>query len=61
MLLLAPSGDLVSGEGFALVLYLGAIPTALAYLLFAHGLERLGAAETSTLTWPSRSRPRRSA
>ena len=50
VLLLAPSGDLVSGQGFALVLYLGAIPTALAYLLFAHGLERLGAAETSTLT-----------
>src|SRR5918999_45495 len=33
-----------------LVLYLGAIPTALAYVLFARGLERTGASETATLT-----------
>ncbi len=50
VLLVAPSGDLLRGEGLALVLYLGAIPTALAYVLFARGLEQLGAAETSTLT-----------
>ena len=36
--------------GLALVLYLGALPTALAYVLFARGLQRLGAGETATLT-----------
>jgi DME family drug/metabolite transporter len=30
--------------------YLGAVPTALAYILFARGLERIGAGETATLT-----------
>jgi DME family drug/metabolite transporter len=33
-----------------LALFLGIVPTALAYVLFARGLRRLSAAETSTLT-----------
>ena len=43
-------GELWSPGGAALVLYLGAIPTALAYVLFARGLRRLTAGETATLT-----------
>jgi DME family drug/metabolite transporter len=43
-------GDVLSAEGVALAFYLGAIPTALAYVLFARGLQRLGAGETATLT-----------
>jgi len=41
---------LLHTDGIALALFLGTIPTALAYLLFASGLRRLTAAETSTLT-----------
>ena len=37
-------------DGIALALFLGIVPTALAYLLFAHGLKRLTASETATLT-----------
>jgi drug/metabolite transporter, DME family len=47
---LVPAGGLLQPGGAALALYLGAIPTALAYLLFARGLERIGAGETATLT-----------
>ena len=36
--------------GLALALFLGTVPTALAYLLFANGLKRLSASETATLT-----------
>src|SRR4051812_22069228 len=36
--------------GLALALFLGIVPTALAYVLFARGLKRLTAAETATLT-----------
>lgn len=36
--------------GVALVAYLGLVPTALAYVLFARGLERLPAASVATLT-----------
>jgi DME family drug/metabolite transporter len=50
LLAVVPTGQLLSGEGLALALYLGALPTALAYILFARGLERIGAGETSTLT-----------
>jgi drug/metabolite transporter, DME family len=50
LLVLVPAGGLVSPGGLALVLYLGAVPTALAYVLFARGLERTGASETATLT-----------
>lgn len=38
-----------SGGGVALVVYLGLLPTALAYVLFARGLRRLTAAEVTTL------------
>jgi len=55
-LLLAPvllAGDvswLGSGDGLAMALFLGAVPTALAYVLFARGLRRLTPGETATLT-----------
>jgi DME family drug/metabolite transporter len=56
-LLLAPvlatagvSSPLFAAEGLLLALYLGAIPTALAYVLFARGLRRLTPGETATLT-----------
>ena len=42
--------QVASVDGLALALYLGAIPTALAYVLFARGLRRLTAGETATLT-----------
>jgi len=47
---LAGAGWLASADGLALALYLGAVPTAVAYLLFARGLRSLSAAETATLT-----------
>jgi DME family drug/metabolite transporter len=37
-------------DGIALALFLGIVPTAVAYLLFANGLKRLTASETATLT-----------
>jgi DME family drug/metabolite transporter len=43
-------GPLFTGGGLLLALFLGTVPTALAYVLFARGLRRLSAAETSTLT-----------
>lgn len=36
--------------GIALIVFLGVIPTALAYVLFARGLKELTAGETATLT-----------
>ena len=39
-----------SGGGIALALFLGIVPTAVAYVAFARGLEHLPAAETTTLT-----------
>jgi DME family drug/metabolite transporter len=50
LLALVPAEKLWSGQGLALALYLGALPTAAAYILFARGLERIGAGETATLT-----------
>jgi DME family drug/metabolite transporter len=50
VLAVAPTQGLFTTEGVALALYLGAVPTALAYVLFARGLERIGAGETATLT-----------
>jgi drug/metabolite transporter, DME family len=50
LLFIVPAGPLLTTEGLALAAYLGALPTALAYILFARGLERLGPSETSTLT-----------
>jgi drug/metabolite transporter, DME family len=47
---LVPAGGLLHPEGAGLALYLGAIPTALAYVLFARGLDKIGAGETATLT-----------
>jgi drug/metabolite transporter, DME family len=41
---------LLHTDGIALALFLGVVPTAFAYLLFAHGLRRLTASETATLT-----------
>jgi DME family drug/metabolite transporter len=49
-LVLAHDAPLASGGGLALALYLGAVPTALAYVLFARGLRRLPAGEVATLT-----------
>jgi drug/metabolite transporter, DME family len=50
VLAVVPTGPLFTANGLALALYLGALPTALAYILFARGLERIGAGETATLT-----------
>jgi DME family drug/metabolite transporter len=50
VLAIGDPGPLFSAGGVALALFLGIIPTALAYVLFARGLRRLSAAETSTLT-----------
>lgn len=50
LLALVPAGELLTGRGLALALYLGALPTAAAYILFARGLNRIGAGETATLT-----------
>jgi drug/metabolite transporter, DME family len=50
LLVVVPLGELATPAGLTLALYLGAIPTALAYVLFARGLERIGAGETATFT-----------
>ncbi len=50
MLAATGAGWLVEPGGAALVLFLGIVPTAVAYLLFARGLRVLSAAETATLT-----------
>ena len=50
VLVVVGPGELASPEGALLALYLGAIPTALAYVLFARGLRTIGAGETATLT-----------
>ena len=39
-----------TGGGIALALFLGIVPTAVAYVAFARGLQHLPAAETATLT-----------
>ncbi len=41
---------LLHADGIGLALFLGVIPTAVAYILFARGLQRLTASETATLT-----------
>ena len=55
-LLLAPGADRSPGPassatpgGLALAVYLAAVPTALAYVLFSRGLRRLSSGETATL------------
>src|SRR3954449_2576097 len=49
VLLLAGAGFLATPGGLALAVYLGAIPTALAYVLFSRGLRGLSSGETATL------------
>ena len=41
---------LASTDGLAMAVWLGAVPTALAYILFAQGLRQLPASEVATLT-----------
>ena len=41
---------LATGDGLAMALFLGAVPTALGYVLFARGLRALTPGETATLT-----------
>jgi drug/metabolite transporter, DME family len=50
VLLITGPGWVATSDGLALALFLGVVPTAAAYLLFARGLKRLSAAETATLT-----------
>ena len=50
VLALSSPGWLLQADGIALAVFLGVIPTALAYVLFARGLRRLSASETATLT-----------
>ena len=50
VLALSHPGDLASPGGLAVVVFLGAVPTALAYVLFARGLRHLPAGEVATLT-----------
>ncbi len=45
-----PAGGLLTPGGLTLAVYLGLVPTALAYLLFAGGLRRVRASEAATLT-----------
>ena len=50
VLALGDASWLGEADGAALALYLGIVPTALAYVLFAKGLEKLPAASVATLT-----------
>jgi DME family drug/metabolite transporter len=50
VLVLAGGAELATPGGLGLALYLGLVPTALAYILFARGLTRITAGETATLT-----------
>jgi DME family drug/metabolite transporter len=49
VLLVGDTRWLHSGRGIELAAYLAAVPTVLAYLLFARGLRRLSASETTTI------------
>jgi DME family drug/metabolite transporter len=49
VLLIAGPAFLGAPGGLAMALYLGAIPTALAYILFARGLRHLSSGETTTI------------
>ncbi len=49
VLFIAGPAFLAEPGGLALALYLGAIPTALAYVLFARGLRHLSSGETATI------------
>jgi len=49
VLALGDTAWLRTGDGLALALYLGLVPTALAYVLFARGLRHLDASEVTTI------------
>jgi DME family drug/metabolite transporter len=49
VLLIAGPGFLAAPGGLAMALYLGAVPTAIAYILFARGLRHLSSGETTTI------------
>src|SRR3954468_7657568 len=49
VLAVAGPGFLATPGGLGLALYLGAIPTALAYVLFSRGLRSLTSGETATI------------
>jgi DME family drug/metabolite transporter len=49
LLLLGDTGWLHGPGGLGLALYLGTVPTALAYVLFARGLRELSASEVTTI------------
>ncbi len=50
VLLVTGAGWLAQPGGAALAIFLGVVPTAAAYLVFARGLRHLSGAETATLT-----------
>ncbi len=50
VLVLSGPGWIATGGGLALVLFLGVVPTAIAYVLFARGLRGLDASEAATIT-----------
>jgi drug/metabolite transporter, DME family len=50
VLIVADLDWLASRDGLAMAVWLGAVPTALAYLSFAHGLRLLPASEVAALT-----------
>jgi len=50
VLVISGPGWLATGGGLALVLFLGVVPTAIAYVLFARGLRGLEASEAATIT-----------
>jgi drug/metabolite transporter, DME family len=50
VLIVSGPGWLATGGGLALVLFLGVVPTAVAYVLFARGLRGLQASEAATIT-----------
>jgi drug/metabolite transporter, DME family len=49
VLVATPLGWLAEPRGLGLALYLGVVPTALAYLLYANGLRVVSAGETTTI------------
>ena len=50
VLVLGDTAWIATPDGLAMALFLGAVPTALAYVLFARGLRELTPGETATLT-----------
>jgi NAD(P)H-hydrate epimerase len=50
VLLVGDVAWLGSGDGIAMIAFLGVVPTALAYVAFSRGLRSLSAGETATLT-----------